>query len=86
MALLSVDKNSTLSNYTFDVKRNKIIAMDKANDYIPVCTRRAFLKYYTDSDKTQLHFWGKADRKAYIQNMNDVLKPYLVINKKSIAL
>lgn len=86
MALLSVDKNSTLSNYTFDVKRNKIIAMDKANDYIPVCTRRVFLKYYTDSDKTQLHFWGKADRKAYIQNMNDVLKPYLVINKKSIAL
>ena len=86
MALLSVNNNSTLNNSTFDVKRNKIISMDKTIEYIPVCTRRVFLKYYTDSDKNQLHFWGKADRKAYIQNMNDVLKTYLAINQKSIDL
>lgn len=86
MALLSAKDNSSLNNSTFDVKRNKIIAMDKTIEYIPVCTRRVFLKYYTDSDKNQLHFWGKADRKAYIQNMNDVLRTYLVINQKSIDL
>lgn len=86
MALLSVNNNSTLNNSTFDVKRNKIIAMDKTIEYIPVCTRRVFLKYYTDSDKNQLHFWGKADRKAYIQNMNDVLGTYLTINQKTIDL
>ena len=86
MALLSVNNNSTLNNSTFDVKRNKIIAMDKTIEYIPVCTRRVFLKYYTDSDKIQLHFWGKADRKAYIQNMNDVLGTYLTINQKTIDL
>lgn len=86
MALLSVNNNSTLNNSTFDVKRNKIISMDKTIEYIPVCTRRVFLKYYTDSDKNQLHFWGEADRKAYIQNMNDVLKTYLEINQKSINL
>ena len=65
---------------------HKIISMDKTIEYIPVCTRRVFLKYYTDSDKNQLHFWGKADRKAYIQNMNEVLRPYLTINQKSINL
>jgi len=86
MALLSVNNNSTLNNSTFDVKRNKIISMDKTIEYIPVCTRRVFLKYYTDSDKNQLHFWGEADRKAYIQNMNEVLRPYLTINQKSINL
>ena len=86
MALLSAKDNSSLNNSTFDVKRNKIIAMDKTIEYIPVCTRRVFLKYYTDSDKNQLHFWGKADRKAYIQNMNDVLRTYLIINQKSIDL
>ena len=86
MALLSSKDNSSLNNSTFDVKRNKIIAMDKTIEYIPVCTRRVFLKYYTDSDKNQLHFWGEADRKAYIQNMSDVLKPYLAINQKSIDL
>lgn len=86
MALLSAKDNSSLNNSTFDVKRNKIISMDKTIEYIPVCTRRVFLKYYTDSDKNQLHFWGKADRKAYIQNMNDVLKTYLAINQKDIDL
>ena len=86
MALLSAKDNSSLNNSTFDVKRNKIISMDKTIEYIPVCTRRVFLKYYTDSDKNQLHFWGKADRKAYIQNMNDVLKTYLAINQKNIDL
>lgn len=86
MALLSAKANSTLNNSTFDVKRNKIIEMDKTIDYIPVCTRRVFLKYYTESDKNQLHFWGEADRKAYTKNMNDVLKPYFSINKKEIEL
>lgn len=86
MALLSKDDNSVLNNSTFDVKRNKIISMDKTIDYIPVCTRRVFLKYYTDSDKNQLHFWGKDDRKAYVKNINEVLKTYFTINKKEINL
>lgn len=86
IALLSANDNSSLNNSTFDVKRNKIIEMDKTIDYIPVCTRRVFLKYYTNSDKNNLHFWGEADRKAYIENMNDVLKVYFSINKKEIDL
>nr|WP_306558727.1 DUF262 domain-containing protein [Campylobacter sp. CS_ED1] len=86
MALLSAKDNAVLNNSAFDVKRNKIIDMDKRGDYIPVCTRRVFLKYYTQSSENQLHFWGKADRKAYIENMNDVLKPYFLINKKEIEL
>ena len=86
MALLSTKDNSTLNNSTFDVKRNRIIAMDQTINYIPVCTKRVFLKYYTQSADNQLHFWGKADRKAYIQNMNDVLKPYFAIINKTIEL
>lgn len=86
MALLSVGDNSTLNNSTFDVKRNKILAMDKTIDYIPVCTRRVFLKYYTPSSDSQLHFWGKKDRKAYIQNINDVLDSYFSINGAKIDL
>ena len=86
LALLTLKDNSTLNNSTFDVKRNKIINMDKTNDYIPICTRRVFLKYYTESDKNQYHFWGKADREAYIANINDVLEPYFKINDKKIEL
>lgn len=86
MALLCRDDNSTLNNSTFDVKRNKIMELDKRGDYIPICTRRVFLKYYTPSQDSQLHFWGQTDRDAYIKEMNEVLRPYLVILEKSIEL
>lgn len=81
MALLSAANNSALNNSTFDVKRNKIIQMDRKGEYIPICTRRIFLKYYTDSKLHQLHFWGEHDRDAYIRDMigdNGVLNKYLI--------
>lgn len=84
MALLGTFDNSALNNSTFDVKRDKIIEMDKNGDYIPICTRRVFLKYYTPSGENQLHFWGKADRDAYVEAMNATLKPYLSIINKQI--
>lgn len=84
MALLGKFDNSALNNSTFDVKRDKILQMDKQGDYIPICTRRVFLKYYTPSDKNQLHFWGEEDRKAYMKAMDEVLKPYLSIIGKEI--
>lgn len=84
MAMLGKFENSALNNSTFDVKRDKILEMDKRGDYIPICTRRVFLKYYTPSDKNQLHFWGEEDRKAYIKAMNEVLKPYLSIIGKEL--
>ena len=62
MALLRFADNSALKNSTFDVKRNKILEMDKDGKYIPICTRRVFLKYYTESKDHQLHFWGVQDR------------------------
>lgn len=77
MALLSSADNAALNNSTFDVKRNEIIKMDKAGRYIPFCTRMVFLKYYTPSVDNQLHFWGHADRVAYVDAMNTVLVNYL---------
>ena len=84
MALLTVGENATLNNSTFDVKRMKIIDMDKAGDYIPICTRNIFMKYYSSSD-TKLHFWSEEDRKGYICAMNNVLydhKEEKIDNKK----
>jgi Uncharacterized conserved protein len=77
LALLSSSDNAALSNSTFDVKRNEIIKMDKAGQYIPFCTRMVFLKYYTPSTDNQLHFWGHEDRAAYVNGMNTVLEDYL---------
>lgn len=77
LALLRADDNAALNNSTFDVKRNLIVSMDKEGQFIPFCTKMVFLKYYTPSEDNQLHFWGQADRVAYVNTMNKVLAPYL---------
>ena len=76
MALLNVGNNAALNNSVFEVKRRKIIEMDKTGAYIPYCTRMVFLKYYTPTP-SNLHFWGADDREAYIKAIEETLKPYL---------
>ena len=49
LALLPGELNSALNNAVFEVKRQRILAMDRDGKYIPICTRRVFLKYYTES-------------------------------------
>lgn len=85
MALLTVGENAALNNSTFDVKRSKIIEMDKKGDYIPICTKNVFMKYYSSSD-TKLHFWSEEDRKCYIQAINNVLYHHLDTDNKEIKL
>lgn len=77
LALLNTGDNAALSNSTFDVKRNEVIKMDKKGKFIPFCTKMVFLKYYTPSEKSQLHFWGESDRNAYVEAINNVLSDYL---------
>ena len=77
LALLNSGDNAALSNSTFDVKRTKIIEMDQAGKFIPFCTKMVFLKYYTDSNKTQLHFWCEEDRKCYLKHIKQVLANYI---------
>ncbi len=77
LALLNASDNAALNNSTFDVKRNEIIKMDKAGEFIPFCTKMVFLKYYTPSEGNQLHFWGHADRVAYVKAINTILGDYL---------
>ena len=77
LALLKCEENSALSNSVFDVKRNEIIELDMAGAFIPFCTKMAFLKYYTKSEKNQIHFWSANDRRAYLEAINRVLKDFL---------
>jgi len=78
MALLNTNNNAALNNSAFEVKRRKIIEMDKEGAYIPYCTRMVFLKYYTENP-TNMHFWGADDRKAYKEAIIKMLIPYLNI-------
>lgn len=76
LALLNMSDNAALSNSTFDVKRHSIIEMDKRGQFIPICTKMVFLKYYTPSASKQLRFWGQQDRIAYITAISSTLEHY----------
>ena len=77
LALLKCADNSALGNSVFDVKRNEIIKLDMSGAFIPFCTKMAFLKYYTKSERNQLHFWSANDRRAHVAAINRVLKNFL---------
>lgn len=78
LALLSQPDNAALNNSVFEVKRREIIKMDKAGNYIPICTRRVFLKYYNPQPSSQhFYFWSEEDRKNYLYEIKTVLREYL---------
>jgi hypothetical protein len=69
LALLSCGNNSALGNAVFEVKRRRILDLDRKGAYIPICTRNVFLKYYTDAEAQQAHFWSAQDRESYLAAM-----------------
>ena len=77
LALLNNRDNAALNNSVFEVKRDLIIEMDKAGQFIPFCTKMVFLKYYSSSEGNQLHFWGQKDREAYVEAIYTKLKKYM---------
>ena len=89
MALLGGIENTKLTNSIFEVKRREIIKMDREGDFIPICTRRVFLKYYsnesgneTQDEVVHYFFWSSKDRKKYLADIIRVLGPYLPSIKK----
>ena len=78
LALLGGGDNSALSNSVFEVKRREILRLDRQGSYIPVSTRNVFLKYYTEAEGQQIHFWGQHDREGYLTALEAGLGPYLL--------
>lgn len=84
LALLRGGDNSALSNSVFEVKRREILRLDRQGSYIPVSTRNIFLKYYTEAEGQQIHFWGQHDREGYLAALGEVLGPYLLHEEVSL--
>lgn len=74
LALIGQAQNSALNNSVFEVKRRDIIRMDKEGKYIPICTRRVFLKYYNSKPSSEhYYFWSREDRTNYLAEIKRVL-------------
>lgn len=70
LALVDKDTNSQLNNSFFDIKR-EILKENKLGRYVPICTHRAFSKYYSNSPKEMI-FWNNDDRQAYFKAIESV--------------
>jgi uncharacterized protein with ParB-like and HNH nuclease domain len=80
LALLSQPDNSALNNSVFEIKKREIIKLDRAGSFIPICTRRVFMKYFhEDGFSNQYFFWSAEDRQEYYNEMKRVLLNYLPI-------
>lgn len=64
MALLTKDTNSSLNNAWFMTKRKRLKELEKNGFYVPICTQRAFSKYYTENVDNMLK-WNETDGKEY---------------------
>ena len=82
LALLDAKTNRGYKNAVFQIKRATIINKELCGQFIPLCTRNVFLKYYSPS-VSQMTFWGKTDRAHYIDNLKSTLSNYLITTKKS---
>ena len=70
-------KDASLHSHNNEVKYRKIIEMDKEGKFIPICTRRVFMKYYNDNSTSQQHyFWSENDRQGYFANIENTLQKY----------
>lgn len=70
LALVDNEINSQLNNSFFDIKR-EILKENKLGKYVPVCTQRAFSKYYSNTPKEMI-FWNNDDRQAYFNAIESV--------------
>ncbi|MDD4777507.1 MAG: DUF262 domain-containing protein [Fermentimonas sp.] len=76
LTLLDFGQNSMVGKSPFEVKRQKICKELGGNKYVPICTRKVFLKLY-DNDIMQVHSWSQKDRELYYNDIKDKLKDYI---------
>lgn len=78
MTLLDAQDNSSLSNLVFAAKRQRILELDKEGAFIPIATRRLFLRYYdVDQQTVNSPYWEDKDQEQYLEAITQKLSTYL---------
>ena len=78
LALLDEITNKSYKNAVFPLKRKTIIDLDKSGEFIPLCTKNVFLKYFSDYPP-KISFWTQDDRTKYEEDLQRVLKDYMEV-------
>lgn len=83
LALLDSETNRGYKNAVFPMKRMTIIQREKEGTFIPLCTKNAFLKYFSEYPP-KMSFWTQDDSENYFKDIEKVLKIYLPSKKENI--
>lgn len=75
LTLLDESTNRSYKNAVFAVKRQRLLELDQAGIFVPLCTRNAFLKCYSPQVDNVM-FWGEDDRDGYVSVITDVLADF----------
>lgn len=76
LTLLDSEINRGYKNAVFPVKRMTIIQKEKEGRFIPICTKNAFLKYFSEYPP-KMSFWTQEDKNKYFDDIVRVLRDYL---------
>lgn len=76
LALLDASTNRSYKSAIFPIKRARIIENDSLGIFTPICTKNAFLKYYSKS-YNELAQWGEDDANDYVAAIKHVLAGFL---------
>jgi hypothetical protein len=76
LALLDSETNRGYKNAVFPQKRMTIIKREKKGTFIPLCTKNAFLKYFS-AYPPKMSFWTQEDRDNYYKDIERVINVYL---------
>ncbi len=75
LALLDEHTNKSYKNAVFAVKRQRLLQLDQAGIFVPLCTRNVFLKCYSPQVDNVM-FWSEADRDGYLSAMTSTLTDF----------
>jgi hypothetical protein len=75
LALLDEYTNKSYKNAVFAVKRQRILQLDQAGIFVPLCTRNVFLKCYSP-EVDNMMFWSEEDSRGYIEVMINTLADF----------
>lgn len=72
LTLLDSTTNRSYQNAIFPIKRQRIISLDKTATFVPICTKNAFLKYYSEHVDNMM-FWSTSDSRNHQAAMAEIL-------------
>ncbi|MBR1711335.1 MAG: DUF262 domain-containing protein [Clostridia bacterium] len=81
LTLLDGGTNRSYKNDVFPLKRRTILKKTMSDVFIPLCTRKVFMKGFAESG--DLLKWRVPDKKAYINDIHECICKYLRLEEKS---